>query len=200
MFLWNIHNLQSISFHATYCESSPIFINISICLNCSYPLANEFIAEVFFHRFFLRINNTHIYIRSKWKTANGRTVMRYPRPARESRAYRDAERENWARSWLARTRTPPKTPFTFVDRDQRARKRGKFRFARSSLSPYRCLSDICDNDIHRLGVKSGDFTTQAPFVTSLSFSSSEPALHRRRRRSEKEVSARESVSLGKKLG
>lgn len=152
------------------------------------------------------MHNAHIYIWSKWKPqTNDRTVIcgileqLASLAPTEMRKERTTERDL---GWLARE---PHLKPLHLRRPRSARaKGGKISFrelTRSSLSPYRYLSDVCDNDIHRPGVKSGDFTTRAPSVTSLSlYLSSRSTAVAVVVRSEKEVNARESVPLGKKLG
>lgn len=123
---------------------------------------------------------------------HGQTIGRfcgiYPGAA-ASRAYGDAEREpSGARylGWLARE-PHLRTPFTFVDRDRRARahkkggkiRRHRFASSRSSLARHAvAVRRARRYGIHRLGKIGGlryllhlayyYFATRAPFVTSLS--------------------------------
>jgi len=122
-------------------------------------------------------------------------------------------------------RTPPKTPFTFVDRDRRARTRERgenfnVTVSRTQEVRYRRTRGAhrtCPTIVLVALVKSGDFTTYyLAYFTTRSPSATFPSVslslflslstrdhvccHRRRCRSEKEVNARERVSLGKELG
>jgi len=144
-------------------------------------------------------------------------IRREPRKAEpgENRSRNQRAR----RSWLARTRTPPKTPFTFVDRNlcALARKRGENFDVTVSRAPKSSLpADVSDDGIyrlvgglhhllsyllHHLDSDGGLLSLSPSFLHLLALSTrARGRRHHCRRRSEKEVNARESVPLGKELG
>ena len=163
---------------------------------------------------------------------NTQTILRsYPRPVIRERRGKRTGREPSGVSKVSdsdspilgcsRARTPPKTPFTFVDRDRRARIRERGEIFNVIVSRTREVryrrtrrsSDLSDNSIHRLGKieelrhllrlpTSPPDLHQPPFPLSLSPPEryNHVRCHRRRHRSEKEVNACERVPLGKELG